>query len=90
VFLSQGFFDIYDCQHHHYLFRPVIKKIRVGRAWWHTSLVYKVSSRTAKATQRNPVLKNQKKKKKEKKIRVAAMMVYTFNPSTKEEAARPL
>jgi hypothetical protein len=27
-------------------------------------LVYKVSSRTARATQRNPVLKNQKKKKK--------------------------
>jgi hypothetical protein len=28
------------------------------------SLVYRVSSRTARATQRNPVLKNQKKKKK--------------------------
>jgi hypothetical protein len=27
-------------------------------------LVYRVSSRTARATQRNPVLKNQKKKKK--------------------------
>ena len=33
------------------------------------SLVYKVSSRTARATQRNPVLKNQKKKKKKKKER---------------------
>ena len=31
------------------------------------SLVYKVSSRTARATQRNPVLKNQKKKKKKKR-----------------------
>jgi hypothetical protein len=31
------------------------------------SLVYKVSSRTAKALQRNPVSKNQKKKRKEKK-----------------------
>jgi hypothetical protein len=31
------------------------------------SLVYKVSSRTARATQRNPVSKNQKKKKKKKK-----------------------
>jgi hypothetical protein len=30
------------------------------------SLVYKVSSRTARATQRNPVLKNQEKKKKKK------------------------
>jgi hypothetical protein len=35
------------------------------------SLVYKVSSRTARAIQRKPVLKNQKtkKKKKEKKKR---------------------
>jgi hypothetical protein len=31
------------------------------------SLVYKVSSRTARAIQRNPVSKNQKKKEKEKK-----------------------
>jgi hypothetical protein len=31
------------------------------------SLVYIVSSRTARATQRNPVSKNQKKKKKKKK-----------------------
>jgi hypothetical protein len=31
------------------------------------SLVYRVSSRTARATQRNPVSKNQKKKKKRKK-----------------------
>jgi hypothetical protein len=38
-----------------------------GRGWWifefETSLVYKVSSR---ATQRNPVSKNQKKKKQKK------------------------
>jgi hypothetical protein len=31
------------------------------------SLVYRVSSRTARATQRNPVSKNQKKKKKKPK-----------------------
>jgi hypothetical protein len=31
------------------------------------SLVYKVSSRTARVIQRNPVLKNQKKRKKKKK-----------------------
>jgi hypothetical protein len=31
------------------------------------SLVYRVSSRTARATQRNPILKNQKRKKKERK-----------------------
>jgi hypothetical protein len=33
----------------------------------YSRLVYKVSSRTARATQRNPVSKNQKKKKKKKK-----------------------
>jgi hypothetical protein len=32
-----------------------------------TSLVYRVSSRTARATQRNPVLKPKKKKQKTKK-----------------------
>jgi hypothetical protein len=32
------------------------------------SLFYKVSSRTARATQRNPVSKNQKEKKKKKYI----------------------
>jgi hypothetical protein len=31
------------------------------------SLAYKVSSRTARATQRNPVLKNKKTKKKKKR-----------------------
>jgi hypothetical protein len=31
------------------------------------SLVYRVSSRTAKATQRNPISKNQKRKPKRKK-----------------------
>jgi hypothetical protein len=52
-----------------------------GWAWWRThsggrgrqisefeaSLVYRVSSRTARATQRNPVSKNQKPKNKTKK-----------------------
>jgi hypothetical protein len=33
------------------------------------SLVYRVSSRTARAIQRNPVLKNQKNKKRKKKKR---------------------
>jgi hypothetical protein len=33
------------------------------------SLVYRVSSRTARATQRNPASKNQKAKKKKKKKR---------------------
>jgi hypothetical protein len=34
------------------------------------SLVYKVSSRTARAIQRNPVSKNQKKKKRKKRKRL--------------------
>jgi hypothetical protein len=42
-----------------------------GRGRWisefEASLVYRVSSRTARATQRNPVSKNQKKKEKKKK-----------------------
>jgi hypothetical protein len=42
-----------------------------GRGRWisefEASLVYRVSSRTARATQRNPVSKNQKRKKKERK-----------------------
>jgi hypothetical protein len=42
-----------------------------GRGRWisefKASLVYRVSSRTARATQRNPVSKNQKKKKKRQK-----------------------
>jgi hypothetical protein len=38
------------------------------------SLVYKVSSRTARAIQRNPVSKNQKPKTKNNKKRIANMM----------------
>jgi hypothetical protein len=42
-----------------------------GRGRWisefKASLVYRVSSRTARTVQRNPVLKNQKKKKRKKK-----------------------
>jgi hypothetical protein len=34
-----------------------------------TSLVYKVSSRTVRATQRNPVLEKKKKKEKEKGLK---------------------
>ena len=34
------------------------------------SLVYRVSSRTARVTQRNPASKNQKKKKKKKKKKI--------------------
>jgi hypothetical protein len=41
-----------------------------GRGKWISEfeaiLIYRVSSRTAKATQRNPVLKNKNKKQKQK------------------------
>jgi hypothetical protein len=37
-----------------------------------SSLVYRVSSRTARAIQRNPILKNQKERKKKKKARSKA------------------
>jgi hypothetical protein len=49
------------------------------------SLVYRVSSRTARATQRNPVLKTQKKKKKKnrKGIRGRQKMASTFVPGLK-------
>jgi hypothetical protein len=38
-----------------------------GFSEFEASLVYRVSSRTARATQRNPVSKNKQKKKKKKK-----------------------
>jgi hypothetical protein len=45
-----------------------------GRGRWisefDASLVYKVSSRTARATQRSPVLKNKKNKNKTKKAKI--------------------
>jgi hypothetical protein len=47
------------------------------------SLVYKVSSRTAKATQRNPVSKNKKTKNKKKSISIYKFCTnvrnYNFN-----------
>jgi hypothetical protein len=39
------------------------------------SLVYKVSSRTAKATQRNPVLKNKTKQNKTKQQKKKILLV---------------
>jgi hypothetical protein len=45
---------------------PLIPALRRKSRWiseFEASLVYKVSSRTARATQRNPVSKNQKKRK---------------------------
>jgi hypothetical protein len=49
---------------------PALGKQHLGSRWiseFKASLVYKVSSRTARATQRNPVSKNQVKKKRKKR-----------------------
>ena len=50
-------------------FNPSTWEAERGRriSEFEASLVYKVSSRTARAIQRNPVSKNQKKKKTKKK-----------------------
>jgi hypothetical protein len=51
------------------------------------SLVYRVSSRTARATQRNFVSKKPKPKKKKKKKKKPGMVAHAFNPSTREAEA---
>jgi hypothetical protein len=45
---------------------PALGRQRQADFEFEANLVYRVSSRTARATQRKPVLKNQKKKKKKK------------------------
>jgi hypothetical protein len=46
-----------------HIFHPRIQEAEAGGSLeFETSLIYRVSSRTAKATQRNPVSKNQKEK----------------------------
>jgi hypothetical protein len=46
---------------------PALGKKRQVDSEFEASLVYKVSSRTTRAMQRNPVSKNQKEKKKRKR-----------------------
>jgi hypothetical protein len=46
------------------------------------NVVYRVSSRTARAIQRNPVSKNQKKKKKKKKKIFLASTIPTLNSAS--------
>jgi hypothetical protein len=54
------------------------------------SLVYRVSSRTARTTQRNPVSKNRKTEKERERERererekLAKCVVYAYNPRTWE------
>jgi hypothetical protein len=49
------------------IFNPSTREAEAGRFEFEVSLVYKVSSRTARAIQRNPVLKNPKTKKTQNK-----------------------
>jgi hypothetical protein len=48
---------------------PALERQRQGISEFEASLVYRVSSRTARTTQRNPVSEKKKKKKKERKKR---------------------
>jgi hypothetical protein len=43
------------------------------------SLVYKVSSRTVRAIQRNPASKNRKEKKKERKEKASIRLAFSRN-----------
>jgi hypothetical protein len=63
-----------------------IKKIDRDRqiSEFKASLVYKVSSRTARAIQRNPVSKNKNKNKNKNWL---DMVAHSFNPSTREAEA---
>jgi hypothetical protein len=62
-----------------------------GRGRWisefEASLVYRVSSRTARAIQRNPVSKNQKKKKKKKKKTKKINSIRKIPPHQLKESA---
>jgi hypothetical protein len=57
-----------------------------GRGRWisefEASLVYRVSSRTGRAIQRNPVLKNQTKKKKKKKFKTSLSHIASQKPAS--------
>jgi hypothetical protein len=50
-------------------FNPSTQEAEAGRFEFEASLVYKVSSRTARAIQRNPTLKKQKTKTKKEVMR---------------------
>jgi hypothetical protein len=64
-----------------------------GRGRWisefEASLIYKVNSRTARATQRNLVSKNQKKKKKKKKRKERLILAHSFRGLEKHVTVPP-
>jgi hypothetical protein len=57
---------------------PALGRQRQVVSEFKASLVYKVSSRTARAIQRNPISKNQKKKKKKKKETNKPQTIYSM------------
>jgi hypothetical protein len=59
----------------HTPFIPPPKEAEPAMSESETSLVYRVSSRTARATQRNPVSKETKKKKKKKNYILAEYLM---------------
>jgi hypothetical protein len=62
-------------------FNPSTWEAEAGRFLeFEGSLVYKVSSRTARATQRNPVSKSKKKKKKKSWPPSQMVVAHAFDP----------
>jgi hypothetical protein len=59
---------------------PALGRQRQEDHEFEASLVYRVSSRTARATQRNPVSKKKQKTR-------PGVVAHTFNPSTREAEA---
>jgi hypothetical protein len=64
-----------------HVFNPSTCEAEVGgflSSEFEASLVYRVSSRTARATQRNPVLKNQKSKQNNKQTKKNLTAIYSL------------
>jgi hypothetical protein len=72
-------------------FNPSTWEAEAGRSEFETNLVYKVSFRPARATQRDPVSKrkqtNKQTKNPPKKQNLWAVVAHAFNPSTWETTA---
>jgi hypothetical protein len=59
---------------------PALGRQRQAISEFEASLVYKVSSRTARATQRNPVSKNQNKQTNKQKVKFTDSMKAKSQP----------
>jgi hypothetical protein len=81
--LSSGILSLYTkCSPAGQWWRMPLIPALGGRSRWisefGTNLVYRVSSRTARATQRNPVSKKQKQKQKQKKKTAVLVFIFTI------------